>query len=139
MIPVRRLQRIASGFNAKARRYHVPGIVSWGMLASFPQRCEYCGTGLDLNQGTWDHQIAFDKGGTNEISNIVRCCTDCQRRKFTKTPAEFAEHRDQWVQCSRPGCPNQYKPRWAEYQRGRARYCSHQCAGAMRWVKPVSA
>jgi len=128
----RRLQRIASTFNAKARRLHVPGIVSWQMLAAMPGTCHYCGLELSLDQGTWDHVAAFDKGGTNEITNIVRCCTDCQRRKHTKTPEEFAEHQVLWATCKRPGCGRQYQPRWAEWINGRARYCSRRCSGSAR-------
>jgi len=125
----RRLQRIASTHNAKARKLHVPGVLSWQMLAAAGDYCRYCGTELRLEEGSWDHFLAFDRGGTNEISNIVRCCTACQRRKFTKTEAEYAEHRDRLVTCKRPGCGVQYKPRWAEWEAGRARYCSHVCAG----------
>lgn len=104
------------------------------MLAAMPGECSYCNTELTLETGTWDHVIAFDKGGTNLISNIRRCCTNCQRRKFTKTPAEYDEHRAMVVNCALPGCPNTYTPRWAEWQRGKARYCSLKCAGASRWL-----
>lgn len=128
----RRLQRIASTFNAKARRLHVPGVVSWQMLASLGDKCAYCPTELTLDQGTWDHVLSFDKGGHNVISNIVRCCTTCQRAKFTKTPSEYAEHQVRLVTCKRPGCGVQYRPRWAEWQAGRARYHSHACAGAAK-------
>jgi hypothetical protein len=125
----RRLQRIASTFNAKARRLHVPGVVSWHMLMGLGDECAYCHVLLRPEDGSWDHALAFDRGGTNHITNIVRCCTDCQRRKHTKTPGEYAEHTVMSVTCKRPGCGNTYKPRWAEWQAGRARYCSHQCAG----------
>lgn len=128
----RRLQRIASTFNAKARRLHVPGVVNWQMLAAMPGVCVYCDTELRLDDGTWDHATAFDRGGTNEITNIVRCCHRCQRIKFNKTPGEYAEHAVRLVVCKRPGCGNTYQPRWAEWQNGRARYCSHQCAGMAR-------
>lgn len=137
----RRLQRIASTFNAKARRLHVPGVVSWEMLANVGRldrdgpiiaECHYCGTELRLEDGTWDHVVAFDRGGTNYLTNIVRCCTSCQRRKFTKTPEEYAAHQELTVLCARPGCGNTFKPRWAEYINGRARFCSHRCAGAAR-------
>jgi len=125
----RRLQRVASTFNAKARRLHVQGVVSWQMLASAGDSCRYCGLELRLEDGSWDHYIPWDRGGTNQITNIVRCCTGCQRSKFTKTEAEYAEHVVRLVTCKRPGCGNTYQPRWAEWQAGRARYCSHQCAG----------
>lgn len=132
-VPIkRRLQRVASTFNAKARKLHVPGVVSWQMLAVMPERCHYCDIHLTLDQGSWDHVLAFDRGGTNEITNIVRCCTDCQRRKHTKTPKEFAEHRVLVVTCKRPGCGVSYTPRWAEWINGRARYHSRACAGAAR-------
>jgi hypothetical protein len=128
MIPVRRLQRIASTFNSKARKYHVPGVVSWQMLAAMPGQCAYCPIVLDnLDEGTWDHVLPFDRGGHNTIDNIVRCCTDCQRRKFTKTPDEFAASESLRVVCPIDGTV--FKPRWAEWQRGVARYCSLSCAG----------
>jgi hypothetical protein len=128
----RRLQRIASSFNAKARNRHVPGVVTWEMLATLPGACRYCGIALDLDHGSWDHYTAWENGGDNWITNIVRCCTTCQRSKFTKTEAEYAAHRDLMVVCARPGCGVEFRPRWAEYQNGRARYCSHRCAGMAR-------
>lgn len=100
------------------------------MLAGLGTICWYCRIGIDLDHGTWDHVVPFYRGGTNEIANIVRCCMTCQRTKFTKTPEEFAEHSVMVVICARPGCGNQWKPRWAERQRGMARYCSHTCAGS---------
>lgn len=132
-VPVkRRLQRIAATFNSKARKLHVPGVVSWQMLAHLPGHCAYCGTELRLEDGTWDHVVPFDNGGANHLSNITRCCTTCQRAKFTKSPAQYDSHRELVVICARPGCGNTYQPRWAEYQAGRARFCSHQCAGAAK-------
>ena len=128
----RRIQRIASTFNAKARRLHVPGVVNWQMLATLGNKCRYCGFEMTLEDGSWDHYMPWDKGGTNHITNIVRCCLTCQREKFTKSEDEYAEHRSRLVTCKRPGCMNTYQPRWAEWQAGRARYCSHQCAGMAR-------
>lgn len=129
---VRRVQRIAASFNAKARKYHAPGVVTWQMLATQDPHCRYCGIYLELEHGTWDHYVPFDKGGDNWITNIVRCCTTCQRTKFTKSEEEFAAHKELTVTCARPECGNTFKPRWAEYQRGMARFCSHQCAGMAR-------
>ncbi len=142
-VPVkRRLQRIAASFNSKARKYHARGVVSWEMLANVGRldhsnvisQCAYCGTELRLEDGTWDHVVPFDKGGQNTIDNIWRCCTFCQRRKFTKSPAEYAQHQALVVVCALPGCTKSFKPRWAEYQRGMARYCSHAHAGAASWL-----
>lgn len=125
----RRLQRIATTFNAKARKQHVPGVISWEMLAALGTRCAYCGIEIDLDHGSWDHVVPFSKGGVNTLVNLVRCCTTCQRAKFTKTPLEHAQAQSLVVQCARPGCGQTFKPRWAEHQRGMARFCSHRCAG----------
>jgi hypothetical protein len=126
----RRLQRIAATFNAKARRLHAPGVVAWQSLVLLGDTCHYCGVELRLEDGTWDHVVAFDRGGHNYVTNIVRCCTTCQRTKFTKTPEEFGQHQALRVTCALPGCMNEFQPRWAEWKAGRARYCSHRCAGA---------
>lgn len=131
----RRLQRIASGFNAKARRYRVPGVTTAEHLALMPGKCHYCGVLLTLDGGTWDHVIPFHRGGSNELSNIVRCCTSCQRRKFTKTPEEYAEHQSMMSRCALPGCDNTWQPRYAERKRGMARYCSRSHAAQSRWVE----
>jgi hypothetical protein len=133
--PRRRLGRIASAFNVKGRRLGVPGTVTAEMLARMPQSCHYCGISLGIMDGTWDHSIAFDKGGDNMLSNIVRCCTTCNRRKFSKSPEEFVTHDKTTAVCALPGCGNEWQPRYAEYKRGMARYCSRSCSAKSRWVR----
>lgn len=132
----RRLVRIASAYNTKARRLGIRGTVqaielAWIETASLT--CVYCGIHLERGQGTFDHVIPLDRGGRNVASNIVRCCLTCNREKFTKSPEQLAEHRDRLVTCARPGCGNQFKPRWAEYENGRARVCSRRCSALLRW------
>ena len=133
----RRLGRLAAGFNSRARRYHSLGVVDWQTLVLIHARaggnCQYCGTHMELDHGTWDHSVPLSEGGRNDITNIARCCTSCQRRKFTKTPAEFDAHRALTVICPIDGV--EFKPRWAEWVAGRARYCSHRCAGAAAYKK----
>lgn len=129
----RRLARLSSSYNKKARRYGVTGVITAIDLARKPMRCNYCGIGLEVGQGTFDHVIPFDKGGTNEDSNIVRSCLTCNRKKFTKSPQEFAQHEALIVACS--VCGKEYQPRWGEYINGRARVCSRSCAGKKRWMK----
>lgn len=113
----------------------MPGVVTAEMLAAMPGRCFYCGTELSIMNGTWDHKTPFDKGGSNQLRNIVRCCFTCNRRKFTKTPAEFATHEETWVTCALPGCGKQWQPRYAELLRGMAKYCSRSHAAKSRWVE----
>lgn len=128
----RRLGRISAGFNAKARRLNRRGVVLWTHLAALPPKCFYCGIGLSMMEGSFDHRISFNDGGTNDPSNIVRCCIGCQRRKFTKTPEQFAEHRSMTATCAI--CGRTWTPRYAEAKRGMARYCSRSCAAKSRWV-----
>ena len=131
---LRRLQRISAGFNRKARQYHVRGVITPPMLIAKGNDCAYCPTTMSLRDGTWDHVIPFDKGGTNEPDNIVRCCTACQRKKFTKTPEQYAEHQAMVVTCALPGCDRTWQPRYAEAKRGMARYCSLSHAAKSRWT-----
>jgi 5-methylcytosine-specific restriction endonuclease McrA len=128
----RRLNRLAASYNKKGRKYGVPGTVTAVSLARKPLTCHYCGIGIEVGQGTFDHVIPFDKGGDNRDDNIVRSCLTCNRRKFVKSPAEFAQHKDLIVSCS--VCGKQYQPRWGEWINGRARVCSRVCAGKKRWM-----
>ena len=131
----RRLIRIAAAMNSKARRLGIQGHISWHELAVIAQvtpECAYCGIGLEQGQGTFDHALALERRGANDTSNIVRCCITCNRSKFTKTPEEFAVAQQLLARCA--VCETVYKPRWAEWVNGRARTCSHACAGKLRWA-----
>jgi 5-methylcytosine-specific restriction endonuclease McrA len=134
----RRLVRLAASYNSKARRLGVRGTVTaedllWIETSTWGTICHYCGIALEVGQGTFDHVIPLDRGGQNSALNIVRCCLTCNRGKFTKTPEQFARHQERTVTCARPGCGKQFKPRWAEYENGRARLCSRRCAALWRW------
>jgi 5-methylcytosine-specific restriction endonuclease McrA len=135
---LRRLVRLAAAYNSKARRLGVRGAVTatellWLESIAWGSACHYCGIELVIGQGSFDHVVPFDRGGLNTIMNIVRCCLTCQREKFTKSPAQLAEHRDRMVTCARPGCGRTYQPRWAEWEAGRARLCSRRCSALLRW------
>ena len=130
----RRLVRVAAAMNKRARRHHAMGLLRWEDLAALPAWCRYCGIGLEPLHGTFDHVVALERGGPNLPANLVRCCTKCQRSKFTKTAAEFAEANALVVTCALPGCGKTWKPRYAEYKRGAARFCSLSHAAKSRWV-----
>jgi 5-methylcytosine-specific restriction endonuclease McrA len=130
----RRLIRLAGAMNQKAARLGARGRVTAADLAMLQLRvrqCEYCGTDLEIGQGSFEHRLPYDRGGQNLPSNLTRCCLTCNRRKFVKTPEEYAQYKQLMVKCV--VCSREYKPRWAEWQRGRARTCSHKCAGSLRW------
>lgn len=131
----RRLVRMAGAMNKRARSARVYGEVSWTDLAALGDRCTYCGIDLEPMHGSYDHVIAIDRGGPNIAGNIVRCCMTCQRAKHTKTVEEFRVAQSVEVVCALPGCGRRWRPRYGEYRRGMARYCSLSHAAKSRWVR----
>lgn len=135
----RRLVRMAASMNARATRCGAQGHIEFMDLYTVMFRggsdsCFYCGIGLEPMHGSFDHAIALDRGGSNRTNNIVRCCLTCQRSKHTKTPGEFRSSQDLSVTCALPGCGKSWNPRWGEYKRGMARFCSRSHAAKSRWV-----
>lgn len=132
----RRLIRLAHSINKKAERLGARGRVTAESLAlialSYPQ-CPYCGVDIDPMHGSFDHKVPFDKGGSNERSNILFCCMTCQRSKYTKSVDEHAEFLNFTVVCPVDGTV--FKPRYADWKRGLGRYCSRSCAAASRWTE----
>jgi 5-methylcytosine-specific restriction endonuclease McrA len=47
--------------------------------------CQYCCAKEDL---TIDHVIPSSRGGGNDWSNLVSCCTSCNAKKGNRTPRE---------------------------------------------------
>ena len=48
--------------------------------------CQYCG--LKPRELTLDHVIPVSRGGPDTWTNVVTCCTRCNRKKGARTPAE---------------------------------------------------
>lgn len=42
-----------------------------------------------------DHVIPKSRGGSDDLSNLVACCEQCNGQKGAKTPEEFLE----WKKC----------------------------------------
>ncbi|MFH1754331.1 MAG: HNH endonuclease [Candidatus Latescibacterota bacterium] len=51
-------------------------------------KCQYCGKRFTPQTLTYDHILPRSRGGKTEWSNIVTCCTVCNRRKGGRTPEE---------------------------------------------------
>jgi 5-methylcytosine-specific restriction endonuclease McrA len=120
--------------NSKARRLGARGHMTPELLFTLGSTCHYCSVEVSYGHGSYDHVKAFDRGGSNTIDNIVRVCTRDQRRKFTKSEDEFAAHRDLVVTCALPGCSNTFHPRFAERERGMAKFCSRSHAAKAGWL-----
>lgn len=50
--------------------------------------CQYCSTTLRAAEATLDHVIPRSRGGVTSWTNIVTCCTRCNRKKGGRTPTE---------------------------------------------------
>lgn len=143
----RRFVRLAASMNAKAKRLGARGRVTaelLALIATSPHdppcqwcsgaeelHCPYCGTGITLEGGSFDHVLPFDKGGSNTRVNIRFGCLTCNRAKYTKSPAEHEAYMRLSVTCPVDGTV--FRPRYADWIRGLGRYCSRSCSAASRW------
>jgi len=57
--------------------------------------CHYCG----MEANTADHLIPISKGGTDEATNMVACCTKCNSSKLNRMTPSFFDR------ASRPTTP----------------------------------
>lgn len=54
--------------------------------------CLWCGRGVEHDaQLTLDHYVCREKQGTNEASNLVTACHDCNSRRQNRTNYEWAK------------------------------------------------
>jgi 5-methylcytosine-specific restriction endonuclease McrA len=72
-----------------------------GLVQAHDGRCAYCGKLRPLHA---DHRVPLERGGKNEIANILPACAPCNLRKHLMTEDEFrarlAAERDD-AQCGR--------------------------------------
>lgn len=53
--------------------------------------CYYCGT---PQANTCDHLTPLDKGGTNDFSNLVAACANCNYSKGNRTEEQYIKARN---------------------------------------------
>lgn len=78
---VRLLQYVKIGRKA-------PPLCRVNILARDNFECQYCGRDLSSKEATLDHVLPKSRGGRTTWTNIVCCCTSCNRKKGRYTPEE---------------------------------------------------
>lgn len=63
------------------------------VLKKSKSRCSHCGKILDRTTMTMDHYIPISKGGSNDLSNIIPLCHDCNQEKSNKIVYPFDYYR----------------------------------------------
>lgn len=56
--------------------------------------CHYCGQQIAPRSLTMDHIVPIARGGKSTRGNVVPCCKECNNRKKTLLPMEWAEYVD---------------------------------------------
>ena len=51
-------------------------------------KCQYCGTKVTMESGTYDHVTPRSQGGMTVWKNIVTCCSSCNLKKGGRTPRQ---------------------------------------------------
>ena len=79
-------------FTTKSRqeRGHISRAVRRTVYRRDRCTCQYCREQFSPTELTIDHLVPLYRGGLDEITNYVTCCTDCNQKKANLPPAEFA-------------------------------------------------
>ncbi len=65
-----------------------PPLTRINVLARDQFMCQYCGVELTTKEATMDHVIPRSQRGTTTWTNVVTCCSSCNRKKGGRTPKE---------------------------------------------------
>tara|TARA_B110001450_G_scaffold212693_1_gene204777 strand:- start:234 stop:968 length:735 start_codon:yes stop_codon:yes gene_type:complete len=76
---------------SKHGRGHIPKFVRRNVFVRDSYRCLFCKLDFAPQELTLDHLVPISKGGLNEPSNLVTCCTKCNQLKADKPLVDFAK------------------------------------------------
>lgn len=84
-VPIEKDEAHVSRERVKAR---VLRASAWWQAELAKGSCHYCGQAFASKDLTMDHIIPVSRGGRSIKSNVVPCCTACNKNKRSMTPAE---------------------------------------------------
>jgi 5-methylcytosine-specific restriction endonuclease McrA len=82
-------------FRSRALPPSLKKAVQRAVLADCAHQCAYCATGLSLETLTLDHVEPLALGGSNQTSNLVACCGQCNNFKDSLSAVEFFDEYPQ--------------------------------------------
>lgn len=81
---------VVKAIHRKAQRVISAG-VQWQVYHRDEYRCMYCGVrGQPL---TCDHFVPMERGGQDDVSNLLACCRRCNKEKGDRDPKRFCEKK----------------------------------------------
>lgn len=64
----------------------------WWQQKTAPGLCQYCGKKTAFKNLTMDHLLPLAMGGRSTKDNLVPCCKECNNRKKSMMPLEWADY-----------------------------------------------
>lgn len=84
--------------------------IGWGVRKVVIKRdgfvCRYCNAVLTYETHTIDHIIPASAGGTEDVSNLVMCCANCNKRAKNLVFPNFKAKRDYLLKSKKGSDPN---------------------------------
>lgn len=74
--------------------------------------CYYCGRKLTSANRTYDHVFPVEKGGRDEVSNLVACCSECNQTKKNYTLYELVRE----LETQKKFCDDEVRMAMLNYQ-----------------------
>lgn len=64
----------------------------WWQQKTASGECWYCGKKVGYANLTMDHVVPLSRGGRSTKDNLVPCCKDCNTKKQSLLPVEWASY-----------------------------------------------
>jgi 5-methylcytosine-specific restriction endonuclease McrA len=81
------------GWSSQGRGRPISVSVWKSLVKVYGSRCYYCGAKFPPSELQCEHMIPRDRGGSDELANLVPACGPCNHSKGTLTAEEFLRRR----------------------------------------------